>query len=129
MIRFRTVRRIVGRAALALLLLLSALLAAVQAQQWLLRWRAERLMADMHRIRLYQTTWPEAQELMRKWGAWGHWDGACRAEDCEYAITLGSSFWGGLGDEVPGWLHFILKVPGVFSGLGGRLGVLRTAIT
>lgn len=129
MVQFRTVRRIAGSVALALLLLLSALLAAVQAQQWLLRWRVERLMADMHRIRLYQTTWPEAQRLMSKWGAWGHCDGACTAEDCEYAITMANSFWGGVGVELPGWLRFILKVPRVFSGLGGRLGILRATIT
>jgi hypothetical protein len=46
--------RAAGLAALAVVLLA---LAAVQFQQRMLRWRAERLMADMHQIRLYQSTW------------------------------------------------------------------------
>jgi hypothetical protein len=66
----------------------------VQGQQWLLRWRAERLMADMHQIRLYQSTWSDAQKLMHKWGAWGHYDGTCTPADCRYAITMGTSFFG-----------------------------------
>jgi hypothetical protein len=66
----------------------------VQGQQWLLRWRAERLMADMHKIHLYQSTWADAQKLMHKWGAWGHYDGTCTPADCRYAITVGTSFFG-----------------------------------
>ena len=55
-----------------------------------LRWRAEQLLADMHQIRLYQTTWADAQRLMHHWGAWGQYDGPCttsaRAAGCG-AIT------------------------------------------
>ena len=56
--------RVAGLAALAVVLLTFA---AVQYQQWMLRWRAERLMADMHQIRLYQSTWADAQRLMHRW--------------------------------------------------------------
>ena len=63
---------------------------AVQIQQRTLRWRAERLSADMHRIRLYQSTWADAQRLMRRWGAWGHYDGSCTAGSCNYDIRIGS---------------------------------------
>ena len=52
---------------------------AVQIQLIMSRWRAERLMADMHQIRLYQSTWADAQRLMHRWGAWGHYDGSCTA--------------------------------------------------
>ncbi len=38
----------------------------------------------MHQIRLYQSTWADAQRLMHRWGAWGHYDGSCTAADCEY---------------------------------------------
>jgi hypothetical protein len=75
---------------LALVLLLFA---AVQFQQHLLRWRAERLMADMHQIRLYQSTWADAQRLMDRWGAWGHYDGSCTEKDCRYEIDLTSTGW------------------------------------
>lgn len=73
--------RVVGLVALGVVLLTFA---AVQFQQWMLRWRAERLMADMHQIRLYQSTWADAQRLMYKWGAWGHYDGSCTAVECRY---------------------------------------------
>src|SRR5260370_864724 len=61
---------------------------SVQIQQRTLRWRAERLLADMHQIRLYQSTWADAQRLMHRWGAWGHYDGNCTAASCEYDIEM-----------------------------------------
>jgi hypothetical protein len=64
------------------------LFAAVQFQQHLMRWRAEQLMADMHRIRLYQSTWGDARRLMNRWGAWGHYDGQCTPAECRYGIAL-----------------------------------------
>jgi hypothetical protein len=63
---------------------------AVQIQQRMLRWRAERLLADMHQIRLYQSTWGDAQRLMHDWGAWGHYDGSCTAQSCKYEIEMDS---------------------------------------
>jgi hypothetical protein len=60
----------------------------VQFQQRMLRWRAERLLADMHQIRLYQSSWADAQRLMTRWGAWGHYDGSCTAESCKYEIEM-----------------------------------------
>src|SRR5215469_15332375 len=64
---------------------------AVQIQQRTLRWRAERLLADMHQIRLYQSTWADAQRLMHRWGAWGHYDGSCTGASCTYKIELDNS--------------------------------------
>ena len=61
---------------------------AVQIQQRMLRWRAERLSADMHQIRLYQSTWADAQQLMHRWGAWGHYEGSCTAASCKYEIRI-----------------------------------------
>ncbi len=63
---------------------------AVQIQQRTLRWHAERLLADMHQIRLYQSTWADAQRLMHRWGAWGHYDGSCTAASCKYEIEMDS---------------------------------------
>jgi hypothetical protein len=63
---------------------------AVQIQQRTLRWRAERLSADMHQIHLYQSTWADAQRLMNRWGAWGYYDGSCTAASCTYKIEMDS---------------------------------------
>jgi hypothetical protein len=62
----------------------------VQIQLRISRWRAERLSADMHQIRLYQSTWADAQRLMDRWGAWGNYDGSCTAASCQYAIGMGT---------------------------------------
>jgi hypothetical protein len=62
----------------------------VQIQLIISRSRAERLSADMHQIRLYQSTWADAQRLMNRWGAWGHYDGSCTAANCHYAIGMGT---------------------------------------
>jgi len=37
-------------------------------QQHLLRHRAEQLIADMHQIRLYRSTWADAERLIDRWG-------------------------------------------------------------
>lgn len=62
--------------------------AFVQVQQRVLRHRAERLLADFQAIRLKQSNWADAQVLMERWGAWGHYEGTCTAEDCGYTVKL-----------------------------------------
>jgi len=81
---------------------------SVQIQQRVLRWRAERLSADMYQIRLYQSTWADAQRLMHRWGAWGHYDGSCTAASCKYEIEMGS-----IASNIPwvprhAWLDWLL---------------------
>jgi hypothetical protein len=83
--RFIRILCAVGLVGLALLLVAFAF---VQIEQHLLRHRAERLLADFQSIRLHQSTWADAQTLMTRWGAWGHYDGQCTASDCAYTIKL-----------------------------------------
>jgi hypothetical protein len=74
---------------------------AVQIQQQMSRWRAERLLADMHQIRLYQSTWADAPRLMHRWRARGHYEGSCTAASCKYEIEM---------DNIPrhAWLVWLL---------------------
>jgi hypothetical protein len=72
----------------ALFALVACAMLFVSAEQWLLRWRAEQLLADMQAIRLHHSTWPEAQALMHRWGARGHYEGSCTAVNCRYEIDL-----------------------------------------
>jgi hypothetical protein len=88
-IRSWAVRIVLFTGALFLSFMLITFL-AVQTQLMLSRWRAERLSAEMHQIRLYQSTWADAQRLMHRWGAWGHYDGSCTAASCNYAIGMGT---------------------------------------
>jgi len=66
--------------------------AAVQFQQRLLRWRAERLLADIRQIQMGNSTWVEAQRLMHRWGEWGYYEGSCTTERCSYQVVLQDLF-------------------------------------
>jgi len=70
------------------LALIAGLVVCVSLQQQILRWRAERLLADIHQIQMGKSTWADAQRLMYRWGAWGAWKGSCTAEQCDYQIGI-----------------------------------------
>jgi hypothetical protein len=85
-------------------------------------------MADMHQIRLYQSTWADAQRLMHRWGAWGHYDGSCNAKDCRYDISLTDASWrswdkGRKGEAGWLWRHQIEYV--LYRWLGGRYALVH----
>ncbi len=103
----------------------------IQAQQRVLRWRAERLAADMHTIHLYQSTWADAQRLMTRWGKWGHYEGSCTAESCKYTIEMADlSFFTphARRHALVDWLllhdHF-----NIYNRLGGRGAAFQTSFT
>jgi hypothetical protein len=104
---------------------------AVQIQQWMLRWRAERLLADMHQIRLYQSTWADAQRLMHRWGAWGHYDGSCTAAGCKYQIEMDNI--ARYNPRVPrhAWLDWLLIHDrfNLYQWFGGRDSGVRASFT
>jgi hypothetical protein len=104
---------------------------AVQIQQRTLRWRAERLMADMHQIRLYQSTWADAQRLMHRWGALGHYEGSCTAASCEYEIEMDNI--ARYNPRVPrhAWLDWLLAHDrfNLYEWFGGRGSGVRASFT
>jgi hypothetical protein len=95
---------------------------AVQTQLILSRWRAERLSADMHQIRLYQSTWADAQRLINRWGAWGHYDGSCTAADCHYAIRMGTIRYSNPYTHSRPWVDWLSAHDrlNLYQWLGGR---------
>lgn len=118
--RFLRIFRVACLAVVALTLLT---LATVQFQQRLLRHHSEELMADMHQIQLYRSTWGDAQKLMTKWGAWGHYDGTCTAAGCRYQIALTDISYSKFG-----WLiqHGGFRIYSLFGGRASRLGASFT---
>jgi len=124
------VRIVLFAGGVVVLLVLLAFL-AVQTRQWMLRWRAERLLADMHQIRLYQTTWADAQRLMHRWGSWGHYDGSCTAATCKYEIEMDSI--DRYNSRVPrhAWLDWLLKHDrlNLNQWFGGRGSAVRASFT
>src|ERR1017187_9000382 len=112
---WKPVRHIFVWAGIGLLALLQLTFTIVQFQQLLLRYRAEQLMADMHQIRLHQSTWADAQRLMHRWGAWGNYEGSCTVESCHYQIILEDSLSSSqtvLGDKLFIWLaqHYAFDI-------------------
>jgi hypothetical protein len=124
------VRFVLFAGGLVLSLVLIAFL-SVQMQQRTLRWRAERLSRDMHQIRLYQSTWADAQRLMHRWGAWGYYDGSCMAASCKYEIELDSV--DRYNQRVPrqAWMIWLLRHDrlNLYQWFGGRLSVFRASFT
>ena len=74
--------------AAALLLLTFTIAAFVNIQQRVLRWRAERLLADIRGIQMGSSSWDDAQRIMNRWGEWGKWEGRCTPQSCDYQIVL-----------------------------------------
>jgi hypothetical protein len=80
--------RILAYSLATLLVIFIALCAAGEIRQRLLVHRAQRLLEDIHALRLHQSTWADAEKLMTRWGRWGHYEGRCTHTDCMYVVTL-----------------------------------------
>jgi hypothetical protein len=124
------VRIVLFAGGIVLSLMLVAFL-SVQIQQRTLRWHAERLMADMHQIRLYQSTWADAQRLMHRWGAWGHYDGTCTAASCKYEIAMGSIDYFNPRAPRPDWVYWLLRHDrlNLYQWFGGRGSAVKASFT
>ena len=79
---------IVRIAIIVVLVPVICLAAYVPIQQRILRWRAERLLADIRQIQMGKSTWADAQHLMHRWGEWGGYEGSCTAQHCNYQIAF-----------------------------------------
>jgi hypothetical protein len=112
---------------LTLLLLLCAAWAAGEAAQWLLRWRALHLLADIRSIEVNRTTWSDAQKIITKWGQASAAGGACTSEACDCRInlvqTLPSMLVGYPDAGVRNWL------PRLMDHLGLRNAAVRGGFT
>jgi hypothetical protein len=129
-IRSWTARIVLFAAGLSLFLMLITFL-AVQTQLTISRWRAERLSAEMHQIRLYQSTWADAQRLMDRWGAWGHYDGSCTATSCNYTIGMGTIRYQNPNAPRRAWVEWFSAHDrlNLYEWLGGRDAVYYASFT
>ena len=119
--------RVMPKTAIFLLTLLLLAFALLQFQQHLIRRRSERLLADFHSIRLNQTTWPQAQGLMQRWGKLGHAHGPCNSTDCAYDIAVVG--WPSLLPNNKGivtrWLYRSGRFPLLIQRMGMRFSILE----
>ena len=123
--RFRRLRRTAIAAVTVCVALLFLSAAAVRIRQQVLRYRAERLLSDFRDLKLRTSTWSDAQNIFRRWGSWGHYDGTCTREACTYWIELSDDFSNFVQHRrLPGW-----KFMSVFEFLGGRPTLIRASLT
>ena len=84
--------RILVRVVLFSLLSLATTAAAIQIEQRLLRTRAEHLIEDIRSLELRRSTWADAQRVLARWGAAGHYEGSCASSSCDYEVEFGDIF-------------------------------------
>jgi hypothetical protein len=75
-------------AGVVVLALVAGLAVFVQIQQRILRWRAERLLADMRELQSHKSTWADAQKIMRQWSPWGLGESFCTPEECFFYVRM-----------------------------------------
>jgi hypothetical protein len=75
----------------SLLVIYLVLLAAVQISQRITRRRAEHLLSDLRGLQLERSSWSDAEALIHRWGSWGHYEGTCDADHCDYWIHFYSA--------------------------------------
>jgi hypothetical protein len=108
------VRRLLWYLALALIAVLIIVVGTLRIQQWALRHRAERLLADIQQIELGKTSFEDAQKLFGRWGKWGRYRGECTRRHCLFSIALRDFLDGHPSLFKQASLSFL------YSALGGR---------
>jgi len=76
------------RILLTILFVLTVAWATEEGSQWLVRWRAHRLLADIHSVNVNRGNWADAQRFMKKWDSLGEAAASCTPERCNYRVTL-----------------------------------------
>jgi hypothetical protein len=106
-----------------------------QGAQWILRTRGQHLLADVHSLDVNRNHWPEAQQLIAKWGRWGAAVGDCTPDACIYRITivqvLPQPLTGYSDPGVRNWLPRIvnrlgLRSAGVRAGFSVQHGIVTS---
>ncbi len=68
------------------------LFGTLRIQHWVLRHRAERLLADIQQVELRKTSFEDAQKLFDRWSKWGQYKGECMRQRCLFSIVF-TDFW------------------------------------
>lgn len=71
-----------------------ALAGATRVDQYLLRWRAERLQSDIRSLELRKSAYADARRVMDRWWNHAREQGPCRPDWCDAEITLTDFAWG-----------------------------------
>jgi hypothetical protein len=126
---FRVVRVLRAVVVTAVVVVLVAF-ALVHVQQRVLRYRAERLLADFHSLQIDRSTWPETQEVIGRWSKWGYAKGDCTRTHCIFIVQIEDTLsmrTATLPEHLTRWMYrpFFRKS---LRWLGGREGSMRAEI-
>jgi hypothetical protein len=123
------------RTAITSLALLAAAWLFGEAEQWLLRWRAERLLADIRTLQGNRGSWVDAERFIGKWYKWRLNTDLCTPESCIYtvqpAFILPERLQGYSDETVSNWLprivgHLGLRTEGVRAGFTMTHGTVES---
>ena len=85
-----------------------AAICLIHASQWLLRHRAEQLLANIQTITLRQTQFDTVKPLLRRWERFGEYEGNCSEKHCKFKVTLQDEMF-----NLPDWLrHSVARLGG-----------------
>jgi len=82
----KPLRKWLSRALLALIVLLVFGWTCAAASQWLLRYRAQKLLADIHALEVNRTTTAEAEKLLSHWAHLGEVETGCHDGVCSHGV-------------------------------------------
>ena len=85
--------RAVGWLSAALCGTLVLLTLAIHLDQYLLRRRADRLLADIRSLELRKSTYADARLVIDRWDENTHRQGACQPYSCNVEISVGDVVW------------------------------------
>jgi hypothetical protein len=97
---------------------------AIHIQQYLLRYRAERLLSDIRGLDLRVSTFADAQKIFQRWEKWGHYEGACTEKRCRFEVGLNDFVFNHL--EIFGDRHWLRRA---YSVVGGRPTRIAAEVT
>jgi len=109
----RAVWRVVLWALACLMIVILITVGAVRLRLYVLRYRAESLLADMETITLRQTTFRDVQPMFLKWRRWTRFDGPCSQVRCKFDISL---------DDINSPLYSFLYEHDTWFDLAAHLG-------
>ncbi|MDP9052583.1 MAG: hypothetical protein M3O31_17960 [Acidobacteriota bacterium] len=135
MLTMRFTQSRAGQLLLALLFILGVSWISGEAAQLLLRWRGQKLLADIRTLHAGRSTWSDTQPIMKKWDSWSVPKGACTEEACTYQIdvvqTLTPILVGNPNGVSKNWIarftdHTGLRGSAVRAGFNVRDGIVIT---
>jgi hypothetical protein len=92
MTRVKKILRVIAWAVAGLCAIILILAVAIRVDQYLLRRKAERLLADLKSLEMRKSTYQDARLVIDRWKDNIHQDGSCQPSRCDVQIALRDIF-------------------------------------